>query len=98
MVGLLNDYKTLPKKNRDGFENHLGMLVKTMIGLPFTKYVQAKFEKIDGLEICSISVGKSYKPSYFKGSNKEEFFVRVGNSTQPFSMSETEEYIKTHWK
>jgi len=99
IVGLENDYKSLPKKNRDGFENHLNMLIKTAIGLPFTKYIDVKFEKINGKDICVISVKKSHKPAYLHNSDKkEEFFVRVGNSTQSFSMSETEEYINTHWQ
>jgi hypothetical protein len=99
IAGLENDYKALPKKNRDGFENHLSMLLKTTIGLPFAKYVSAGFEAIDGKDLCVVSVRESHKPAYLQGADKkEEFFVRVGNSTQPFSMSETEEYIKTHWK
>lgn len=111
IVGLEDDYQTLPKKNRDGFENHLNMLVKTMIGLPFAKYVSIAFEKIfsasrtggsasfgGDMEICKVSVGESHRPAYLhSGDKKEDFFVRVGNSTQPFSMSETEEYIKTRW-
>ena len=98
-VGLEDDYKALPKKNRDGFENHLSMLIKTTIGLPFSKYVAVKFEKIKDNEVCVISVSESHKPAYLRAPDKkEEFFVRVGNSTQPFSMSEAEEYIKTHWK
>jgi membrane protein YdbS with pleckstrin-like domain len=99
ILGLENDYKTLTKKNRDGFENHLNMLVKTLIGLTFTKYVSVRFEKLNGKEICMVSVSEGHKPAYLQnGDKKEEFFVRVGNSTQPFSMSEAEEYIKTHWK
>ena len=98
IVGLEDDYKTLPKKNRDGFENHFSMLVKTIIGLPFTKYVSVKFEKINNREVCLVSVEESHRPAYLRNSDqKEDFFVRVGNSTQPFSMSETEEYIKTRW-
>lgn len=99
VIGLENDYKALPKKNRDGFENHLSMLIKNMIGLPFTKYIDAKFEKLNNKDICVVSVRRSHKPAYLRnGDKKEEFFVRVGNSTQPFSMSETEEYINSHWK
>jgi membrane protein YdbS with pleckstrin-like domain len=101
IVGLEEDYKALPKKSRDGFENHLNMLIKTTIGLPFTKYINARFEKIDNKDICVISVKKSHKPAYLhnhNGDKKEEFFVRVGNSTQPFSISEAEEYISSHWK
>ena len=104
-VGLENDYKALPKKNRDGFENHLNMLIKNMIGLPFAKYVSVAFEKAKGAagsdekDVCVITVRESHKPAYLtNGDKKEEFFVRVGNSTQPFSMSEAEEYIKAKWK
>ncbi len=96
--GLEGDYKTLPRKNRDGLENHISMLIKTMIGLNFSKYINIKFEVIDGKDICMVTVLESHKPAYLKdGDKKEEFFVRVGNSTQPFSMSEASEYIKTKW-
>jgi membrane protein YdbS with pleckstrin-like domain len=99
VMGLDRDYKTLPRKDRDGFENHLNMLVKTMIGLPFTKYVRVTFEKIDGKEVCIVSVKESHKPTYLNSpNNSEEFYVRVGNSTQPFSISQAEEYIRTNWK
>ena len=75
------------------------MLIKTTVGLPFTKYIDVKFEKLNNKDICVVSVRRSHKPAYLHNSDKkEEFFVRVGNSTQPFSMSEAEEYIDTHWK
>ncbi len=114
--GLERDFKTLPRKDRDGFENHLNMLLKTMIGLPFAKYVRTTFETIASVEsetpvksghladhspkeVCMVTVKESHKPAYLhNGGGHEEFFVRVGNTTQPFSMSEAEEYIKTRWK
>jgi membrane protein YdbS with pleckstrin-like domain len=99
VTGLENDYKTLPKRNRDGFENHVTMLVKTMIGLSFAKYVGVKFENIESKDICIVTVREGHKPAYLiNGDKKEDFYVRVGNSTQPYSMSETSEYIKTHWR
>lgn len=100
-TGLDNDYKTLTKKNRDGFENHLTMLVKTQVGITFVKYVKTRFDVIDGRDICMVTVKSSHKPAYLQGHNgdkREEFFVRVGNSSQPFSMSEAEEYIRNKWK
>lgn len=98
VVGLESDYNSLPKKSRDGFENHITMLVKTMIGLAFAKYVSVRFENIDDKDICLVSVREGHKPAYLiSGDKKEDFYVRVGNSTQPFSMSETSEYIKTRW-
>jgi len=99
VCGLEKDYQTLPRKNRDGFENHLGMLVKNMIGLHFSKYINLSFETIEGKDIAVVNVKSSHKPAYLRNTdNKEEFFVRVGNSTQPFSMSETAEYIKTNFR
>lgn len=109
VVGLAKDYESLPKKNRDGFENHLTMLFKTMVGIQFIKHIDVSFESIPDRDlkddVCLVSVQSSHKPAYLKNSStsggqagKEEFFVRVGNSTQPFSMSETEEYIRTHFK
>jgi predicted HTH transcriptional regulator len=97
--GLADDYKTLVKKDRDGFENHLNTLIKTQIGMAFVKYVNISFEMVDDRDICLVAVREGHKPAYLhNGDKKEDFFVRVGNSTQPFSMSEAEEYIKTHWK
>ncbi len=104
VTGMERDYKTLPRKDRDGLEQHLNMLIKTMIGLPFAKYVRATFENItdavgEKKDVCVVTVKESHKPAYLhNGGGHEEFYVRVGNTTQPFSMSEAEEYIKTHWK
>ncbi len=98
VTGLESDYKSLPKKNRDGFENHLNMLVKTTIGLAFSKYVSVKFERIEDKDICLVTVREGHRPAYLNvGDKKEDFYVRVGNTTQPYSMSEASEYIKTHW-
>jgi membrane protein YdbS with pleckstrin-like domain len=99
VVGLKNDFNSLAKANRDGFENHLINLVKTMLGVKFANYIHIRFEYFNGNEACIVAVDPSHKPAYIQNSDgKEEFFVRMGNSTQPFSMSETEEYIKNRWK
>lgn len=96
--GLTKDYKTLQRQDKDGFENHLSQLIKSMVGVSFSKYVNIEFENIDGSEICAVSVKPSHKPAYLKTPDqKEGFFIRVGNASHPLSMSEAEEYIKTHW-
>ena len=99
VTGLKKDYESLAKGNRDGFENHLNNLVKTMMGVKFANYIHTRFDYYNDNEACIVSVDPSHKPAYLRNADgKEEFFVRVGNSTQPFSMSEAEEYIKTRWK
>ncbi len=98
ITGLEDDYKTLPKKNRDGFENHFTLIVKTMIGMKFRGYINLRFVEQSGKDVCIVDVEPSHKPAYLHaGEGKEEFFVRAGNSTQPLTMSEAEEYIKTRW-
>lgn len=99
IVGLERDFESLPKKNRDGFENHLNMLLKTTIGMLFVKYINVKFERTENKDVCLVLVEGSHKPAYLRnGDKKEDFFVRVGNATQPLSMSEAGEYIKNHWQ
>lgn len=98
ITGLEDDYKTLPKKNRDGFENHFTLIIKTMIGMKFRGYINIRFVEEFGKDVAIIDVEPSHKPAYLQaGEGKEEFFVRAGNSTQPLTMSEAEEYIKTRW-
>ena len=70
-----------------------------MIGLKFANYVHMHFDYHNDKEACILTIEPSHKPAYLhNGGGHEEFFVRMGNSTQPFSMSEAEEYIKTRWK
>ncbi|MBI5126787.1 MAG: putative DNA binding domain-containing protein [Candidatus Taylorbacteria bacterium] len=99
VVGLQEDFESLPKKNRDSFENHFTALVKAMIGIKFRSLIHTRFEKIGEEEVCIIDVEPSSKPAYLIGTDgKEEFFVRTGNATNPFRMSEAEEYIAMRWK
>lgn len=97
-IGLKYDCETLSKNNLDGFENHLIALIKETIGIGFLKYIKIKFDELDKEKVCLVSVRSSNKPAYLKlADKKEEFFIRTGNSTQPLSMSETEEYIRNNF-
>ncbi len=94
VVGLQDDFESLPKKNRDSFENHFTALVKSMIGLKFRSLIHTHFEKIGDDEVCVVDVEASAKPAYLVGPDgTEEFYVRTGNATNPFTMSQAEEYI-----
>lgn len=97
VLGLENDYQTLQNGNRDKFENHVVQLIKSSLGIELVQYVKFLFDKIDGKDVCLVTVLKSPKPVYVKYQDKEEFFARTGNSTSPFTLSEAQEFIKTHW-
>jgi len=96
--GLGKDYQTLPKKDRDGFENYLTQIVRVNIGSPNLRLININFTNIEEKEVCFIKVKSSEAPVFTKINGSEEFFVRVGNSTASLSISESVIYIKNHWK
>ncbi len=98
VCGIENDFKSLPKQNKDSFENHLTMLIRNNIGINHKQDVDIYFEEFDSKTVCIVFVKKSRAPVFIEYKDKkEEFFVRVGNSTQPFLMSEAQDYIKDHF-
>lgn len=95
--GLKDDYETLVKKNKDGFENHLFSLIRSMIGVNFGKLMSIHFEQFEAKEFCVLQIKGSSKPAFLKQGEREDFFVRTGNSTRSLSMSEAEEYIRNRF-
>ena len=99
IYGLDEDYNSLNRKDRDGFENHLNQILKNMIGAEFRQYVAVVFEAIEGKDVCVVEVQGSPKPVYVKANGDgEEFFIRTGNTTSALSLSETHSYIDSHWE
>jgi hypothetical protein len=96
--GLSDDYKTLKIQNSDGFENHLTNIIGSRMGNQFLRFVRISFVSIEEKEICRINVSPSDAPVFLKEDSIEEFFVRTGNNSRPFSMAEAVEYIRKHWK
>ncbi|MBI2038596.1 MAG: putative DNA binding domain-containing protein, partial [Candidatus Nealsonbacteria bacterium] len=97
IYGLEQDYKTLPRQDRDGFENHFNHIFQSMISPRFRQFVKLNFEKIDGRDICLVEIKPSDSEVYLKSNNAEEFFIRTGNTTSTLTMSEAQDYIKSHW-
>ncbi len=98
VYGLEDDYNTLVRKDRDGFENHFSQLMKNMMGAEFRQSVTLSFESIEDKDVCFIEVVTSEKPVYMRSNGEEEFFIRTGNSTSPLKISEVNSYIESHWK
>ena len=96
--GLENDFRTLPKKDKDGFENFLTQVIRSKIGSQSLRLINFEFYYASGKTVCLIKVKKSEDPVFTKINGSEEFFVRVGNSTASLSISESVNYIKNHWK
>jgi hypothetical protein len=98
VLGLEYDYNSLRNGDRDKFELHLNQSLMSKIGKEYIQFVRVSFEKINGKDVCLITVRPSSKPAYLKYGDKEEFYARTGNATNAFTLSEATEYIKTHWQ
>ncbi len=98
LIGLSHDYQTLKNQNKDGFENHLVNLISSRIGNEFLSFVKISFVESQNKEVCEVKVSPSNIPAFLKEGDAEEFYVRTGNNSRPFSISEAIEYTKHHWK
>jgi membrane protein YdbS with pleckstrin-like domain len=98
IVGLESDYKSLPKSNADGFQNHFNHVFHSMIGPNLHHNVELAIQRVEDKEYCWIKVVASDKPAYLKFDEQEEFYIRTGNGTTPLKLSEASSYIDSHWR
>jgi hypothetical protein len=100
-IGLADDYRTLQKKNRDGFELWLrnDLLFKEM-GKAIAPYIQISFPIVNHQEICQVTIQPAPKPVYIDirdkaGTLQETFFIRTGNATHKLDKpSEIHDYTQ----
>lgn len=97
VLGLEADYRTLTKKNRDGFLIHLAQMLNTTIGKEFSRFWSGAVVRFRETDICRIDVFPSNRPAYVRLNDNEEFPVRVSATTQPFNVREALAYIKIRW-
>ncbi len=97
ILGLDADINTLSKQNIDGFELKLIEIIKKFIGAEFSSYIKISFPEIEDNKICLVKISKSSCPVFTKFEDGEDFFVRVGCSSQPLSREKQSLYEKNHW-
>jgi predicted HTH transcriptional regulator len=98
VVGIENDYRVIRNQNRDGFENHLLSLVSNCIGNYYLQYVSFVFHNVLGKDLCQVNIQSCPKPAFLNNGDKQEFYVRTGNNSRPFAISEASDYIREHWR
>ena len=96
VVGLQNDYSTLKKQDRDGFENFLLTLLLDAYGKEVSMLIRIDFHDFQGNDICRISSRPAPKAVFLKEG--EQLFIRTGNSTRQLSTREAIDYCKMRWK
>ena len=85
--------------NEDKFLLHLWTLIRTSLGRDVSPYIQTMLQKENEKTICIVKCSRSPKPAFLRqpGFN-EEFFIRVGPSSNALDISEALRYISTHFR
>ncbi len=95
VLGLENDYQTLKKTNKDGFQLHLYNIIKSRIGVEFFELLSVRFSTVSKKEVCMVVVHPSAVPAFV---DKEKLYYRTGNSTDfAKTNQDTYKYIVSHW-
>ena len=98
VVGLAEDYGTLTKSGRDGFELHLQQIMARDLGeAAAAAFLTVNFHEIDGRDLCQITVEPSDRPIYMDDQNSTVFHLRTGNLTKPIPVNEAVMYVQTRW-
>lgn len=93
IIGLDKDLELLDKPTTDRLENSINMSFRSSIGNEFHKYISLEFLEKNKKKICKINIRRASEPAYLKFEDKEEFYIRTGNSSQALSVRAAASYI-----
>jgi hypothetical protein len=97
ILGLEADYKTLNRKDSDGYTQLLMSAIADKMGTPACRLVRILFHKHEQKEVCRIIVIPSPIPVYVNESGQSHFYVRTGSGTREMDVQEAITFIKTKW-
>lgn len=97
VLGLENDLSTL-KNSYDKFEQLLTNLLSNSLGVKAAPYIKIRFEAINSTKVCVVEVDKAQEPVFLGGKNKEEFYIRFGNTSRSLGTQEALDYIQNNWE
>jgi len=97
IVGAEQDYRTLKRPDRDGFEQFVMGLVRHALGGDVCARVHIRFRSADGKDVCQIAVQPSERPVYCQDGPVARYFLRMGNSTRELDVREAMRHIAQRW-
>lgn len=98
ILGIERDCATLKNQNKDGFLLQLTQIINQYLGKEFNQYIAIRVVQISGKDVCIVEAANSAMPVFLNNGDKEEFYIRASASSQPMSIREANEYIRTHWE
>jgi hypothetical protein len=99
-VGLQEDYPFLKKRDRDGWELWLTDLLSSTLGKVAAAEVEISFAELDGHDVARLDIGPAVAPVFatpLKGEKREQFLVRINNSTRELVGRDAHEYQQRRW-
>lgn len=97
ILGLDQDYSTLKKRDRDGFEQALMTAIAAKLGADACHSVQIVFHSVESKEVCRVIVAPAHRPVYVKDGDKPRLYVRTGVSTRELNVQEAINYTTARW-
>ncbi len=98
IIGLENDYKTLKKQDRDGFEQAVMTAVATQLGGDACHSVQMMFQSVEQKDVCRVITSPAHRPVYLRSGEMPKLYVRTGVSTRELNVQEAVNYTEVRWK
>lgn len=92
LYGLDNDLKSV-RGSTDQFEQLIVSIAVHNIGPVAAHNIQIRFEVLEGVRLCVIAVTAVRGGVYLKTNNGKQFYVRIGNTTQPLDSEDAHEYL-----
>jgi hypothetical protein len=93
--GLADDYFSLGKKSKEGFEKKFVEVLVSKLGPDICSFVHLAFHEIGDMEICSVYIEKAHRPVYIREGERTVFYLRTGITTKSLNTQETVNYLKT---
>lgn len=84
--------------NEDKMSLHLVNIVKSRMGVQALTNLHAHFDDHEDCRVMVVKCRKSPTPVFLKDGDAERFYIRTGPSTTELSPSQTQEYIKQHFR
>lgn len=98
ILGLGDDYNSLKRKDKDGFEQLIMTTIANTLGTSACKLVYLNFHSVSGKEVCRIGVNVSPNPVYLKIDKASKFYIRTGSGTREMELHEAVAYINETYK
>lgn len=98
ICGIENDIRTLSRKDKDGFEQHLVQVLSNYLGAEFGAFYRIQYAELDSKTVCAVDAERAPRAVFLHDGQGVEFYVRTGNTTRPLDAQAQYEYIGMHWE